>query len=109
MLACATTGTLVQYSIATQTVTMPVVTSTKTIVPALTATQYAPHRVVAIIDTGIDDGWVNLRSCASTKCDVLDVLHDGDKIEIIARGTWHFVWHDGLAGYVYSEYVNQGE
>ncbi|PWH18191.1 MAG: hypothetical protein DDG60_00790 [Anaerolineae bacterium] len=63
-----------------------------------------------VIRSGMDGGRVNLRACGSVSCPVLAVLTEGDALEVIQPGVWVTVrTPDGLTGYVYVRYCQEGK
>lgn len=57
------------------------------------------------VQTGVDAGTVNLRSCAGTSCNVLDILTEGERLQVIAAGAWMKVTtEDGVTGWLNSKY-----
>jgi len=57
------------------------------------------------INTGIDGGTVNLRSCGGTSCAVLDILTEGASLDIVQAGDWmNVTTEDGATGFVNSKY-----
>ena len=55
--------------------------------------------------TGVDRGTVNLRSCAGTACNVLDIVTEGERLSILTAGLWtHVTNADGVTGYINSNY-----
>jgi hypothetical protein len=72
--------------------------------PATTATQTAtPARCVIV--TGLQDGRVNLRSCAGLACGVSSVLTEGEPLTLLRPGRWAQVRTGaGLTGYINSKF-----
>lgn len=68
-----------------------------TIVPTLAAQ--------AIVSTAL-----NVRSCASTSCRVVDVLRRGERVEVeyCRRDNWCFIRHRGPDGFVSARYLSRG-
>ncbi len=57
------------------------------------------------IKTGVDGGTVNLRTCAGTSCGVLDILTEGERLDILTAGSWVQVTNaDGVTGWLNSKY-----
>lgn len=55
--------------------------------------------------TGVEGGTVNLRSCAGTSCGVLDIVTEGESLNIVTAGLWTQVTNaDGVTGWLYSKY-----
>lgn len=55
--------------------------------------------------TGINNGTVNLRSCAGTSCAVLDIVTEGERLSILTPGLWtHVTTEDGVTGFINSNY-----
>jgi uncharacterized protein YgiM (DUF1202 family) len=74
--------------------------------PAVTAS-LSPSAVppTCKVHTGIDGGTVNLRSCAGTSCAVLDILTEGESLDIITTGKWiNAMTADGFTGWLNSKY-----
>lgn len=60
---------------------------------------------VCNIKTGVDNGAVNLRSCAGTSCGVLDILTEGESLDILSAGLWMRVTTSrGFTGWINSNY-----
>lgn len=52
---------------------------------------------------------MSLRSCPSTKCDILDSLYAGEQVQVLgAEGNWTHVWAygRGKVGWVATKYLN---
>jgi uncharacterized protein YraI len=63
--------------------------------PALAATAYATTNV-------------NVRSCGSTDCRVVDVLHRGERVDVdFCRGSWCAVEKRGRDGWVNANYLSR--
>jgi hypothetical protein len=63
--------------------------------PAAAATAYATTNV-------------NVRSCGSTDCRVVDVLHRGERVEVdYCRGAWCAVEKRGRDGFVNANYLSR--
>lgn len=61
--------------------------------------------VTCEIKTGVDGGTVNLRTCAGTSCKVLDILTEGERLDILTAGLWTQVTNaDGVTGWLNSRY-----
>jgi uncharacterized protein YraI len=79
---------------------------------ALDATQTAQASQTATdtpeacnVQTGIDGGTVNLRTCGGTSCGVLDVVTEGERLTIITAGNWiNVTTADGVTGWLNSKY-----
>jgi uncharacterized membrane protein len=57
------------------------------------------------IYTGIDGGAVNLRACAGTSCAVMDIVTEGESLNIVKAGLWlEVVTDEGMTGYINSKY-----
>jgi len=55
--------------------------------------------------TGYERGVVNLRACGSTSCEVIRVLTEGERLNILSAGAWAQVTTaDGLKGWLNFEY-----
>jgi uncharacterized protein YgiM (DUF1202 family) len=79
---------------------IPYPTGTPTIEPTTTNT---PE--VCDVQTGIEGGTVNLRTCAGTSCGVMQVLTEGERLQIIATGAWmNVITGSGVTGYINSNY-----
>ena len=62
------------------------------------------------VATGAAQGRLNMRACAGTNCDVIEVLDEGEMLTILAAGDWLQVKTDaGGTGYIYSKYCKIGE
>lgn len=60
---------------------------------------------VCNVQTGIDNGAVNLRGCAGTWCEVKRILTEGERLNILQAGNWTRVTtEDGVTGYINSTY-----
>ena len=67
-----------------------------TALPALAASAYATSNV-------------NVRSCDSTSCRVVDVLRRGERVEIdYCRGSWCAIERRGADGWVNASYLSRG-
>lgn len=84
----------------------PTITVTLTNVPIQTAGSTA-EPVWVCVDTGIPEGHVNLRECASIGCRVIHVLADGQQVRLLAEGDWVLVDVNGMIGYVYAKYIGR--
>jgi uncharacterized protein YgiM (DUF1202 family) len=63
----------------------------------------APQR--CIVTTGTAAGRLNLRACAGTACGVIEVLEEGDRLQVVTLGDWLQVETEaGAAGFVNSKY-----
>lgn len=57
------------------------------------------------VSTGKANGLLNLRSCAGNSCNVIAILHEGEKVIVLDTGTWLHVLANGeTAGYVLGRY-----
>jgi uncharacterized protein YraI len=66
-----------------------------TAVPALAAGAYATSNV-------------NVRECAGTHCDVVDVLRRGERVDVdYCRSAWCFVEKRGPDGFVHANYLSR--
>jgi hypothetical protein len=55
--------------------------------------------------TGFDAGTVNLRACGSTSCAVMDILTEGESLNIVTAGLWvNVTTEDGVTGWLNSNY-----
>ena len=62
------------------------------------------------VETEYEQGKVNLRVGPGTAFDVLVVLQEGDKLEVLTFGDWLKVSSaNGLSGYINSNYCTIGE
>lgn len=76
---------------------------TSTAQPSRTATSTAAAGCEVI--TGVEAGTVNLRSCAGTSCGVLDILTEGERMDILTAGAWvNVTTEDGVTGWLNSKY-----
>jgi hypothetical protein len=49
---------------------------------------------------------VNVRECGSSRCDVVDVLHSGEAVDVqFCEGVWCAIRHPGADGYVHARYL----
>ncbi len=63
-----------------------------------------------IVETEYEQGKVNLRVGPGTAFDVLVVLQEGDRLEVLAFGDWLKVdATNGVSGYINSNYCTIGE
>lgn len=70
--------------------------------PSRTPTQTP---TVCNVQTGIEGGTVNLRACAGVSCAVLDIVTEGERLQIIAAGAWmNVTTESGVTGFVNSKY-----
>ncbi len=57
------------------------------------------------VQTGIEGGTVNLRTCAGVSCAVLDIVTEGERLTILTAGAWmNVTTEDGVTGYINSNY-----
>ena len=57
------------------------------------------------VTTGAERGTVNLRRCAGTGCEVLDIVTEGESLDIVKAGLWNeVITDDGIAGWIKSTY-----
>jgi uncharacterized protein YgiM (DUF1202 family) len=57
------------------------------------------------VNTGIEGGTVNLRSCAGTDCSVLAIVTEGERLDILTAGLWTQATNaDGVTGWINSVY-----
>lgn len=78
-------------------------------VPTATArppTQTATNTPTACnVQTGIEGGTVNLRTCGGLSCAVVDIVTEGERLTITAAGAWLGVTTEGgVTGYINSKY-----
>lgn len=60
---------------------------------------------VCYVQTGIEGGAVNLRTCAGVSCVVLDIVTEGERLTVLTAGAWtHVTTEDGVTGYINSKY-----
>lgn len=77
---------------------MPTATNT----PSQTVTS-TPE--ICNVQTGIEGGTVNLRSCEGTSCTVKEVLTEGERLTILTAGAWlNVITEDNVTGYINSKY-----
>ena len=68
----------------------------------------APQRCT--VDTGQPQGRLNLRACPGTSCGVIEVLEEGDRLQVVTLGDWIEAQTDaGAVGFVNSNYCKFGE
>jgi hypothetical protein len=49
---------------------------------------------------------VNVRECGSTDCDIVDVLHEGESVEVeYCQDVWCAIRHPGNDGFVHARYL----
>jgi hypothetical protein len=49
---------------------------------------------------------VNVRECGSSRCDIVDVLHQGESVEVeYCEGVWCAINHPGQDGFVHARYL----
>ena len=71
---------------------------------------HTPKLIYCTVETGYVQGQVNLRSGAGLTFDVLDVLEEGGRLEVLTIGDWLNVsTADELTGYIKSKYCRIGE
>jgi uncharacterized protein YgiM (DUF1202 family) len=78
-------------------------------VPTATArppTQTATNTpTVCNVQTGIEGGAVNLRTCGGLSCAVLDVVTEGERLTILTAGNWtRATTESGVTGWLNSKY-----
>lgn len=57
------------------------------------------------VQTGIEGGTVNLRTCAGVSCAVLDIVTEGERLTVNIAGNWaNVTTADGVTGYINSKY-----
>lgn len=105
MLMTACTPTLPTYA-PTETpapleTDVPTVTQTSTRTPTSAQT--------CTVSTGVPAGYLNLRTGAGVNHGVIDVLHEGDVLTVIAFGEWLEVTHEGKQGFINSRYCEMGD
>jgi hypothetical protein len=66
--------------------------------------------VIVIVHTGYVSGTVNLRSCPSTTCQVVETLKEGNSLHLKGEGNqpeanWLWVQTPTHAGYIYAKFV----
>jgi len=62
------------------------------------------------VTTGAADGRLNMRACAGTGCEVIDILEEGQVLTVLQLGDWLKVQTEANgAGFVNSNYCNVGE
>lgn len=78
----------------------PKPTQTPTARPTATGTPS-----VCNVQTGIDGGTVNLRTCGGLSCGVMRVLTEGERLTIRTAGAWmNVTTEDGVTGWLNSKY-----
>lgn len=99
-LACSLTEQMPAASVAAQVAAVATdspAPATVTVTPTATSTSMPTCRIA----TGLADGNVNLRACASTDCAVLDILPEGEIVTVLEAGGWlNVITVSGVAGYV---------
>jgi len=66
--------------------------------------------VYCVVKTGYEEGLVNLRAGSGTNFDVLIVLPENTRLEVLQRGNWLKTrTAEGIAGYINSRYCKIGE
>jgi uncharacterized protein YgiM (DUF1202 family) len=76
---------------------------TQTAQPSRTPTNTAV--MTCEVNTGIEGGTVNLRTCAGVSCAVLDIVTEGESLTILTAGNWtHATTKDGVTGWLNSKY-----
>ena len=49
---------------------------------------------------------VNVRECGSTDCDIVDVLHQGEEVDVeFCEGVWCAIRHPGRDGFVHAKFL----
>ena len=68
-------------------------------------TPHAPQRACTVF-TRIDGGALNLRSCASATCPIIDVLREGETVTVLQAGQdWYLVQTgNAVTGWVNSDF-----
>jgi hypothetical protein len=94
----------------------PVVSNSKTIAPVASSTPSpgatltpAPEATQVLsceVHTGAPAGWLNVRACGSTRCEVLAVVSEGEQLVLLEQPgeAWLKVQTGELVGYVYSNF-----
>jgi uncharacterized protein YgiM (DUF1202 family) len=60
---------------------------------------------VCNVQTGIEGGAVNLRTCGGVSCAVLDIVTEGERLTILTAGAWmNVTTKDGVTGWLNSKY-----
>lgn len=60
------------------------------------------------VTTGTPAGLLNLRACPGTDCDVIEVLEEGDRLQLLQLGDWYQVQTEaGAVGFVNSNYCQE--
>jgi uncharacterized protein YgiM (DUF1202 family) len=60
---------------------------------------------VCNVQTGIEGGTVNLRTCGGVACGVLDILTEGERLTILTAGAWiNVTTEDGVTGWLNAKY-----
>jgi hypothetical protein len=79
-------------------------TPTASATPEIIATP-TPSPQRCTVDTGQPQGRVNLRACPGTGCGVIEVLEEGDRLQVVTLGDWLKVQTEaGAVGFVNSNY-----
>jgi Bacterial SH3 domain len=64
-----------------------------------------PQPITCTVTTGYQNGAVNFRTTPSTGAEVLRVLHEGERLQVIERGAWlNVLTRDNQAGFIYAKY-----
>ncbi len=83
----------------------PEAKDTKPAQPSSLATATDKPAAICKVITGIENGHVNLRSCAGLACSVLLVLEEGQALTVIRPGAWQEVKTElGAQGWINSNY-----
>lgn len=60
---------------------------------------------VCNVQTGIDGGTVNLRTCGGLSCGVLGIVTEGERLTILTAGAWmNVTTESGVTGWLNSKY-----
>lgn len=60
------------------------------------------------VNTGVSGGNLHLRQCDSVNCAVVDVLREGERVEVLQAGAWLLVQTDDtVIGWVNSEFCER--
>ncbi len=76
----------------------------------LAALATAASALPALAVTGFASTDVNIRTCGSTDCDIVDVLHEGEEVTIdYCQYQWCAIQRRGPDGWVNANYLLPGE
>lgn len=73
--------------------------------PALSTATATNTPEACNVQTGIEGGTVNLRTCAGVSCAVLDIVTEGERLTILTAGAWmNVTTESGVTGWLNSKY-----